>query len=187
MIIIKNIIKKYNLNIDVDTIFEMWNESHRGYHSISHLKDLINMIFLDKDKYNIIEYDSLILSAIFHDIIYNPSKNDNEEQSAYFFKSKFPVNYSNTLDNVYDMIIATKNHTSNKHLEKIFNTYDMDIVNRNFEELMEWERGIQKEYLAIYNKDLYKSGRLYFLEKLIKEYPKNEHNLSKLIDYVKNM
>jgi pantetheine-phosphate adenylyltransferase len=187
IILIRKTLKKYHLNIDVETIIDMWSEDHRGYHSISHLKDLINMILYDKVKYNELEFDSLLLTAIFHDIIYNPEKNDNEEQSAIFLHTKSPLYHDNILNNVIDMILATKTHKSHNYLAQIFNNYDMDIVNRNFNELLEWEKGIQKEYLKFYNKTQYKIGRIDFLKKIIYDYPNNKENLLKLIEYVKNM
>jgi hypothetical protein len=60
---------------------------------------------------------------------------------------------------------------------------DMDVVKGDFEELLEWERGIGEEYKEYGN--LYKEGRLKFLESIMDNYPTNSKNILKLIDWVK--
>ena len=64
-----------------------------------------------------------------------------------------------------------------------FNQLDMSIVERDFNKLLEWENGIHEEYKAY--GDMYKMGRLQFLESLLDKYPHNTENLLKLIDWVK--
>lgn len=185
---IEYLLKKYNLKCDLKTVLNEWSKPHRGYHSISHLDDIINLIYLDKEKYNDLEYDLLVLAAIFHDIVYIPFSDNNEELSAEFFKKCLPFNFNHNLLKVIDMILATKLHQSNDYLCKIFNEYDMDIVTRDYDELLEWEKGIQHEYLPNYEfKYKYKKGRVEFLESLIKHYPNNRENLFKLIQYVKEL
>ena len=60
---------------------------------------------------------------------------------------------------------------------------DMGVVKGDFEELLEWERGIGEEYKQYGN--LYKEGRLKFLESIMDNYPTNSGNILKLIDWVK--
>lgn len=91
---IEYVLKKYNLKCDLKTILNEWSKPHRGYHSISHLYNLIDLIYLDNDKYNDLEHDLLILGAIFHDIVYIPLSNNNEELSAEFFKKCLPQNFN---------------------------------------------------------------------------------------------
>jgi predicted metal-dependent HD superfamily phosphohydrolase len=81
------------------------------------------------------------------------------------------------------MILDTKTHVATTNLSESFNQYDMNIVERDFDQLLEWENGIFNEYKAY--GDLYKDGRLKFLESLLDKYPNNTENLLKLIDWVK--
>ncbi len=60
----------------------------------------------------------------------------------------------------------------------------MSIVERDFDQLLEWERGISEEF-SVYPKEQYKEGRLKFLESLMDNYPNNTENLLKLVDWVK--
>jgi hypothetical protein len=60
----------------------------------------------------------------------------------------------------------------------------MSIVERDFDQLLEWENGISEEYKG-YDKVVYKNGRLKFLESLMNNYPNNTENLLKLVDWIK--
>jgi hypothetical protein len=60
----------------------------------------------------------------------------------------------------------------------------MSIVERDFDQLLEWENGIAEEFKAY--GELYKDGRLKFLESLLDKYPHNTENLLKLVEWVKN-
>lgn len=81
------------------------------------------------------------------------------------------------------MILATKTHTPYNELSKVFNDMDMDIVTRNFDELMKWEEEIREEY-EVYTDEEYREGRLKFLRSMIDVYPQNKENLLNLIDWV---
>ena len=83
------------------------------------------------------------------------------------------------------MILDTKTHQSTTNLSETFNHYHMSIVEKDFDQLLEWENGISEEF-SVYPKDEYKVGRLKFLESLLDKYPHNTENLLKLIDYVKS-
>ena len=61
----------------------------------------------------------------------------------------------------------------------------MNIVERDFDQLLEWERGISEEF-SVYPKVQYKEGRLKFLESLLDKYPNNTENHLQLIDHVKS-
>lgn len=181
--ILTSLLKKYKINLSVDTLLEMWNEPHRSYHSESHLVDIIDMIFEDKEQYTEREFELLLLTALFHDCIYNPEKNDNEEKSAQFLVNN-TINITDDIWEVYKMILDTKDHQSNDELSNIFINYDMDITSRNIDLLIEWEKGIREEY-SMYSDEMYKMGRLTFLNSLISNNT-NDSNLMKLIKYVEN-
>jgi predicted metal-dependent HD superfamily phosphohydrolase len=163
----------------------MWNESHRSYHSLNHLNDLISQINENKSKFSEKEYEKLMLSAIFHDIVYDPSSSTNEENSAEFLMECVVDKSNEDILEVRQMILDTKTHNSTTNLSKSFNNYDMNIVERDFDQLLDWEKGISEEF-SVYLKEQYKEGRLKFLESLLDKYPNNTENLLQLIDYVKS-
>jgi predicted metal-dependent HD superfamily phosphohydrolase len=180
---LQQLLNKWNIKCDVNTLLSMWNESHRHYHNLNHLNDLLDMINENQSKYSQKEYEKLILTALFHDCVYDPMRNDNEEKSAEFFIECVADKSNLDLLEVKQMILDTKTHQPNTKLSESFINYDMNIVERGFEDLLQWENGIREEYKA-YGKE-YKEGRLKFLESLLDKYPNNTENLLKLVDWVK--
>ena len=182
---LQQLLEKWNIKCDIKTILSMWNESHRSYHNLNHLNDLISQINENKSKYSEKEYDKLILTALFHDIVYDPTSQTNEEDSANFLIECAVDKKNSDILDVKQMILDTKTHNSTTNLSESFNNYDMNIVERDFDQLLEWERGISEEY-SIYSKEEYKLGRLKFLESILDKYTHNTENLLKLVEWVKN-
>lgn len=180
---IQALLDKWDIKCDSKTLLTMWNEPHRYYHSLNHLNDLILQINSFKSSFSKKEYDKLLLTAIFHDCIYDPMKKDNEEKSADFFK-KCSVDNEDTKE-IFKMILDTKSHDSDSKISTIFNDFDMNIVDRDFEQLLEWEKGIYQEFKK-YGKTVYRKHRLIFLESLLDKHISNTDNILKLIEYVKD-
>ncbi len=181
----QELLDKWNIKIDYNTLLSMWNESHRSYHTQNHLLDLIEQI--NESKFNFDsnkDYEKMILCALFHDCIYDPMRSDNEERSADFFINCCQEKNDPDILEIKQMILDTKTHESTTPLSEKFNKMDMNIVERDFNQLLEWENGIRNEYKEY--GDLYKTGRLAFLESLLDKYPNNTKNLLKLIEYVKS-
>jgi len=179
----QELLDKWNIKLNYNILLSMWNESHRAYHNQNHLLDLINQINENKSKFESHkDYEKMVLCALFHDCIYDPMRNDNEEKSAEFFINCCQEKSQDVLD-IKQMILDTKTHESSTQLSEEFNQLDMNIVERDFDQLLEWESGIREEYKAY--GDMYKMGRLQFLESLLDKYPHNTDNLLKLINWVK--
>lgn len=182
---LQELLNKWNIKCDINTLLSMWNESHRSYHTLDHLNDLINQINENKSKYSEKEYEKLLITSLFHDCVYDPMRQDNEEKSASFFLECCSDKNDADIQDINQMILDTKTHQSNSKLSESFNYYDMNIVERDFNQLLKWEEGIHEEYSA-YGNHAYKVGRLQFLESLLDKYPTNSENLIKLIEWVRN-
>lgn len=178
---IRDVLDRWNIHYTWYEISKKWSETHRFYHTLEHLMDLLDQIEKKYPKESK-ERDMLILTALFHDIIYNPARDDNEEKSAKFFLMHCD-DKSDDVEDIYDMIMDTKTHTATTELSKVFNDMDMNIVTRDFDSLLRWEEEIREEY-EIYPNEMYKEGRLKFLNSLIKQYPENRENLLTLVDWV---
>lgn len=180
---LQELLNKWSIKCDVNTILSMWNESHRSYHTLNHLNYLISQINENKSKYSEKEYEKLLIASLFHDAVYDPMRGDNEEKSADFFMECCIDKSSNDILEIKQIILDTKTHQSNTKLSESFNNYDMSIVERGFDDLLEWEHGIHEEFKEYGDK--YKEGRLNFLESVLDKYPNNTENLLKLVDWVK--
>ena len=95
-------------------------------------------------------------------------------------------NNSDILD-IKQAILDTKTHQSSSKLSNLFNKLDMLIVEKDLSSLMQWERGIQEEFIPVHGKEKYKEGRLKFLESLLDKYNHNASNLLELIKVVKSL
>lgn len=180
---LQELLNKWNIKCDVNTLLAMWNESHRAYHTLNHLNDVIDQINESKSKYSEKEYEKLMLTALFHDCVYDPMRSDNEEKSADFFMECCQDKSNTDVLEVKQMILDTKTHEATTNLSESFNHYDMSIVERDFDQLLEWENGIHEEFKAY--GEAYKEGRLKFLESILDKYPHNTENLLKLVEWVK--
>jgi len=181
----QDLLNKYKIKANLEMLLDMWNESHRSYHGLNHLMDISDMILEDfmNNKINEKVYEKLILTNLFHDIVYNPTRNDNELKSAEFFMNMCAEKNNPDILEIKEAILATATHKATIPLSEKFNKYDMNIVERDFSSLVEWEHGIHEEYK--FGGAQYKNGRLAFLESLLPKYPLNNENLLKLIEYVK--
>ena len=182
---LQELLNKWNIKCDINTVLAMWNESHRAYHTLNHLNDLIDQINENKSKFSQSQYEKLLITSLFHDCVYDPMASDNEEKSAEFFLECSVDKTNEDIQEINQMILDTKTHQSNTMLSESFNNYDMNIVERDFEQLLEWEEGIHEEFKG-YGDEMYKMGRLKFLESLLDKYPNNTENLIQLVEWVKS-
>jgi predicted metal-dependent HD superfamily phosphohydrolase len=80
-----------------------WNEPHRKYHNIEHLKSVIK--YINKFRFELPPsvYDALILAAFFHDVYYNPRDNKNNEDESI---KRFLVTFSGSKQTITKKFIV---------------------------------------------------------------------------------
>ncbi|HAS39735.1 MAG TPA: hypothetical protein DCS93_04620 [Microscillaceae bacterium] len=169
----------------VDEIAQYWQAPHRFYHNEEHLEFLIQEIekLHAMEIVNEIARNVLLIAAFFHDIVYEPLANDNEEKSAELLVKMVTARYQEA-KLAEEIILDTKTHEPQSQLSTLFCSLDMYIVEHsNFHELLGWEHKIFKEFQMI-DYQFYKQGRLKLLKDFVRKYPKNAHNLENLITYV---
>lgn len=174
------LLDEFGITLSQEDLLARWHEPHRKYHTLSHLDDLVDQIqrcdLLTEKERNL-----LFLATLFHDIVYDPTRTDNEEASVQLLiQNSSP---SEDIQRIAQIIRDTTHHQPTEPLSKLFSEMDMAIVTRPFAELVEWEKGIRFEY-SHYSRVAYTWGRVRFLRKMIKTYPSNKKNLKKLVWYV---
>ena len=176
----------YNcFNGTIEDLCDRWSEPHRYFHNLNHLERILKLIENDK---NIsirsdIEYDILIITAIYHDIVYLPREDKyNISESIDKFEKDFlnlDLEYKEKIKNIID---STNFHNFNHEdkLIRLFNSYDMDgFLNGDLKTLIDDGDNVAKEFnLDI---DFYKQKRIEFLE----QYKKYNNNIQLCIDYLK--
>lgn len=137
------------------------NYSHkkRHYHNLSHLENLIAQ--LEQVKPQITGWNAVLFAVFYHDAIYKATSNKNEEESAELAKKRLTeLNVpQQTLQQVYDLIMATKGHTiSNNNDINLFTDADLSILGFDWNTYHTYAQQIRKEY-AIYPDLMYNPGR----------------------------
>jgi cytidyltransferase-like protein len=168
--------------IGVEDLYEFyakWSESHRYFHNLDHLYSIV-MAVHDKYKNDEHTYVVYMLAAMFHDIVYEPNRTDNEVKSVEVFNHYVnPLDLSKkTIDEVCSLILATADMNDDND----FNQMDRKILTEtSISKLIDYEHKIAKEYQYL-DYPTYKKNRIEFLTKCLTKYP----NLAPLIDYVQN-
>lgn len=157
------------------TMTQLYLENTRFYHTMKHIKELL-------DHFKVVETTAapadqfeqpyaVLLMIFFHDIVYDPTKKDNEERSAEMFRSfcaaadgAIPPSLEAL---VVEGILQTKHHMNcaagAHHDIQAFLDMDIAILGSNKERYMEYMRQIRQEYRH-FPHDVYGKGRAAVLQ-----------------------
>jgi len=140
----------------------------RVYHSSDHILDLCRKIIADNHPQE--QERLLLLTAVYHDYVYDPKSKTNEEDSAeVFMRDSSELNLQNDVGSslgnrnlIYKTILDTKTHDNfSTEFSKIFCRYDLSSFKND---ILANEMKIRKEYEWVDWAD-YKQGKLDFLAK----------------------
>lgn len=176
---LQELLNNWNIKCDVNTLLSMWNESHRHYHNLNHLNDIIGQINENKRNFTEKEYDKLLITALFHKAVFESGSTGDKEKSADFFLNCCLEKESKDIQEIKQMIL----NSSQTKLSESFSSFEFGIIEKNFEELTEWENLVSQEQKSDSN---YKPKRILFLESALNKFPHNTENILKLIDFVKS-
>lgn len=154
-----------------EQIVECHSETHRHYHTLTHL----SAIFKDLDGLSLDQNSPsthcIHFAVWFHDIIYKTGSTDNEKESA-----KFAENALNSLsmpaemiEKVVYMIECTEKHNNPNQDEstQIFLDADMAIIGASEDVYERYTDKIKKEFANV-PRSLYQQGRKRFIENTLK-------------------
>lgn len=154
---------------NIENVLSRWEEPHRFYHNTNHLNEILDLIYgaLNLGEITETEKHILVCVAIYHDAIYIPGSNTNEEESAALFLQHCKPDFEYR-QIVADIILDTKTHSQSSHpLSEKFINYDLYYLRTgNLGRLIEDGKKIMKEFQkAPYN--VFKQGRIHFLNEFI--------------------
>jgi pantetheine-phosphate adenylyltransferase len=189
---------------DVLSLQNMWNEPHRVYHNQEHLDEIISLIEHWKVTHPTLtdtEFDLYILTAIFHDAIYDPKSNENELRSGELFAKMCPkasdiktldINNGGPIiysvsDIVYGMILDTKDHTQKptSFYSETFLAFDLNGMSfGSLSRMISDEKKIMREF-GFVDYDVYHNTRgTKFLEKFAPHIKKAINPNSRVDEYL---
>lgn len=151
---------------DTNLINTYWKEIENGYsnkdrhyHTLAHLENMLKELV--EVKTEISNWNTVLFSLYYHDIIYNALKNTNEEQSAELAQKRLRAILIPTpiVENCYQQIIATQKHTlSQDNDSNFFIDTDLSIFGKDWFFYDQYIQRVRKEY-GIYPDFVYKPGR----------------------------
>ena len=141
-----------------------YSEVHRVYHDLAHVVAMLSELEL------VGENDFSIAFAIwFHDAIYDPKKDDNEEQSAKLAKDVIKrLSLPDSLgEQVSDLVMATAHRAIPiNYPAQILVDIDLMILGKSEKEFDVYENGIRKEYEWV-PQSVFNSSRLKILQSFL--------------------
>jgi predicted metal-dependent HD superfamily phosphohydrolase len=140
-------------------IEQHYSEPKRHYHTLQHLNSLLRQLQLVKDK--IENWEVILFSLFYHDIIYNPLLSDNEEKSAVLaVKRMKEIGVDGgQIEVCQSQILATKAHTITTNNDtNYFIDADLSVLGQDWEIYCCYCQGVREEY-SIYPDFIYNQGR----------------------------
>jgi predicted metal-dependent HD superfamily phosphohydrolase len=163
-----------NYSKDAALANNLWNEieskyssKNRYYHTLNHLENLLNQ--LSEVKSEIQDWNCVLFTLFYHDVIYKATKSDNEEKSADFAlkrMSQLPVS-KQVFEICKNQILATKSHLLNQNSDtNYFTDADLSVLGQDWNSYSSYYKNVRKEY-SIYPDLLYNPGRKKVLKHFI--------------------
>lgn len=145
-----------------DKILPMYSEPGRYYHTLVHLEEMLG--YLERSDYNsnTEDYQALVLTIFFHDLVYDPKSGTNEEDSASLFEAFCSdCEIDNELKvRVVRYILATKQHsaTEDDSCAQFLLDIDMAVLGKEQEAYFQYASLIRREYSFV-DHDVYCAKR----------------------------
>ena len=155
----------------VDRIYEYYSQnSLTHYHRLSHIGDC--WMYLKHPSIFPHVSSELKFSIIYHDIIYDPSSNKNEENSAALAILDLSSIYKDEpkkLSKIVDLILSTKHNralTSDEETQCILDI-DLSILGSEPKKYELYSSNVFLEYRPFVSRKDYVKGRIEFLSKML--------------------
>ncbi|MCZ4408189.1 hypothetical protein O3Q51_05185 [Cryomorphaceae bacterium 1068] len=151
---------------DTDLVNTLWEEIERNYtgkkrhyHTLEHLENLLRQLDLIREE--IQDWDAILFTLYYHDVVYSALKSDNEERSAILAENRMRQlgMPKDRIDRCKAIILATKSHELSTDADtNYFTDADLSALGMPWEEYSRYYLGVRKEY-SIYPEFMYNRGR----------------------------
>ena len=161
----------------IQACLDRWEEPHRYYHGINHLSNLLEQIkeLLVPLVWSRNDVDLMEITALFHDIVYDPRSLTNEQDSIDFARNLLYTIGNNPVIDEIDRAIDYTKYSATRDFTKLDANYwvrmfchlDIDDLKSNLDDntvhkMVERERNIFKEFQYV-DFPQYRGGRVSFL------------------------
>lgn len=165
---VKGYKKHHHLDILDNVIFRQIKDVDRYYHTYDyHVCDMWNHAFNDfSDQFNEIEWESLLIAILFHDVVLVPGRQDNEEKSAELAHSYLNPWGKNYVPMVCNGILATATHVDSTPLGNVLIDLDLRMLGETFDIFIDNCWRIMHEYALVCTPSEFMLGRYRFFKQL---------------------
>lgn len=171
----------------VEKVIQAYQQPHRFFHTLEHLLSICENVCAtnapDKEM-----QARLLLTALFHDVVWYPQGNDSEDLSVEVFEYILD-NYCVPLPDearsaIRQAILATKYQENISELAARFHDYDCQvIIHGDMVDLLAYEFQIFREFQNL-NMVEYRRGRSAFFNRFSKRFPQCRQTMQFLIEYL---
>jgi predicted metal-dependent HD superfamily phosphohydrolase len=146
----------------LEEIVEAYGQPHRHYHTLYHIAALLTL--LDRHGEGIADRAILTLAILFHDIVYDPARNDNEAASASFAADRLAALGlpAEATAEVARYILATRHGQESESIDTeglaLLLDLDLSILAATPAEYRAYAEAIRREYACVPDR-LYRPGR----------------------------
>ena len=153
-----------------------YNEPQRAYHSLQHIQQLFGPY--DQVKGNLHEPHIIALAIYYHDVIYEPTRSDNELKSAeYAVESLTGYLNAEQCQHIYALIMMTASHQVDKWSDETNEgekysdaayllDMDLSILGSSWSVYEHYSHAVRQEYAHVSDDD-YRVGRMAVLKELL--------------------
>ena len=124
-----------------------------------HLDNILGQLLNIKSEIH--DWNTILFTLYYHDIVYNSQKSDNEEKSAELAEKRMkqisvPVE---TIELCKNQILATKSHLKSSDKDtNYFTDADLSVLGQDYDAYLLYSKNVRKEY-SVYPNFIYNSGR----------------------------
>lgn len=140
-------------------IEDNYSEKKRHYHTLQHLENLLPLLLQVKE--NIKDWNTILFSFYYHDVVYNALKRNNEEKSAEFAQSRMQLIGAPgpMIEKCVQQILFTKDHLfSDDNDTNFFTDADLSVLGQDWGVYENYFKQVRKEY-SLFPDLIYIPGR----------------------------
>ncbi len=144
-----------------DLLVCRYTEPSRHYHDVRHVVSMLDQAAEQERRF---AYpDAVRLAVFFHDLIYEPAKNDNESRSAEDLRETLSETDvpGAIIEKAVVMILATNGHRPTSDSDaNLFLDIDMSVLAAPWPDYVRYAEGVMREYTPVYGEAAYRKGRV---------------------------
>ncbi|MGP4863830.1 HD domain-containing protein [Psychrobacter sp. T6-5] len=149
-----------------------YGEPQRAYHTLSHIEQLL--VQFDSIKHHLSKPHIVALALYYHDVIYDPTRSDNEQKSAEYAVDALSSYLSpEQCQHIYALIMMTANHQIDESIYSVKYSdaaylldMDLSILGAPWPIYQQYTQAIRQEYAHV-SDDNYRNGRIAVLKGLL--------------------